>query len=109
MIFTRRLLRPTQPHLVLLICSPLSSGFATHIKPASKDHKSDLAVGHLGADLLITAQWSTLEFGNFKAKLLLQNLAGCPCRIYLVVSQEHSIVFCPLHQLALLVVIRDNS
>src|SRR3989304_469821 len=74
-----------------------------------KDEKIDLVVSYFGSDLLITAQWSTLEFGDFNAKLLFQDLAGCPCRIYSVVSQEHSIIYCPFNQIALLVVVRDKS
>ena len=74
-----------------------------------KDEKIDFTISYLGADLLITAQWSTVKFGDFKAKLLFQDLAGCPCCIYLVVSQEHSIEFCPFNQIALLVVMRNKS
>jgi hypothetical protein len=74
-----------------------------------KDEKIDFTVGYLGADLLITTQWSTLEFVDFEAKLLFQYLAGGSCRIYLVVSQEHSIVFCPFNQITLLVVVRDEG
>ncbi len=58
-----------------------------------KDEKVNPAVGYLGADLQISAQRSALEFVNLEAKLLFQNLTGCPCRVYRVMLQERLIVF----------------
>ena len=41
-----------------------------------EDEKIDLAIGDLGADLLIAAQGPALELGDLEAQLLFQDFAG---------------------------------
>jgi hypothetical protein len=74
-----------------------------------KDQKIDLASDDLGTDLLITPQWSALEFRDFEAKFLFQYLAGGTCSIHFMVCQEFAVVFGPLHQSPFLIVMRDKG
>jgi len=74
-----------------------------------KDQKINLATGNLGADLLITAQWSTLEFRDFEAKLAFQYLAGGACSIHVMVRQKIAVVFGSLYQILFLIVMGDKG
>src|SRR3990172_1902589 len=74
-----------------------------------KDQKVDLAVGDLGADLLIPAQRSTLEFGNVATQFPFQDHAGRACGIERVVGQEGLVVFGPFNEILLLIVVRNQG
>jgi hypothetical protein len=74
-----------------------------------KDQKIDLAIDNLGADLLITAQWSTLESRDFEAQFAFQDLAGGAGSIHFVVRQEIAVIFGPFYQIPFLIVVRNQG
>jgi hypothetical protein len=74
-----------------------------------KDQEIDLALRDLRSDLLVTTERSALEFDNLKIEFPLQQSARCSSGKQLVLSQEISIKACPLQQISLLIVMRDNG
>ena len=74
-----------------------------------KDQEIYLVIDNLRADLLIAAQGSALEFRDFEAKFVFQDLAGGACRIYLMVCQEIAVILGPFHQIRFLLSLRQGQ
>jgi hypothetical protein len=74
-----------------------------------KYQKIDIPVGNLGADLLIPAQRSTLEFVNLNAQFLFQYGSGRSGGIHPVMGQKNPVKLSPFHQILLLIVVSNKG
>jgi len=70
-----------------------------------EDEEIDFTVDDLGPDLLITTEWSALEFGDGKIQFALQQHTRGTGGEKFVVGQEIPVEQCPFDQVSLLVIV----
>src|SRR5260221_3031854 len=74
-----------------------------------ENEEIDLTLGDLRPDLLIAAQWSALQLVDVDSQLMFEQLATGSGGVQNVLSEQLSIIGCPLQEILLLVVVRDEG
>src|SRR5579864_5102848 len=74
-----------------------------------KHKEVNFALGNLRPNLLVTTQWPTAQLGHLQTNFFFQKRSRRSGRAQLMLRQQHSVEPRPFNQIALFIVMRNQS